>query len=783
MYRFSLEHTGCIRFGSLKKNCIDNVHIGILVHDRTAYKPLCAFQNGNEAEIRYACGSCRIMITEEAGYVKITLLSVPEGSDGFIFGPYETDADAFGEILGAAWYDDGSVICVQSLMPKVVEGASVPVENNESGISFDGLSRAAVSRDGKVHLQVSAIDMSREVKRPDGFVVKPVRDGDASLCGAAVALLYAESAEELLDLIGEMELAEKLPHPLYETNYAKKDPRCSSPYIVFQGSDINKDQLMELACRARVSCIYFGNMFTKWGHFALKESEFPNGAADIRGYADQAAKKNVIIGAHSLSNFITTNDEYITPIPHPNLQIRDTTVLTAAISEDDTEIYVAEAMNYGNCSTLNTFRIGNELIRFGEFDAGKLCLKKCERGAFGTVAVCHNAGDKVCRLCDHGYGTFFPDIDLQDEIADNLGNILRDCGILKLSLDGLEGCDETGYPEYARNRFAKRIYDAVGNRLLCDGSNISHYLWHIFSYCNWGEPWYDHKRRGGMHTYRYLNTVYLKRNLLPPMMGWYRIFTNKGRYEATSPQNMEYMLSRNVAFGAGSAFTISAQVAKNHGLISQYMDMIRIWDRFRLEGDIPEEAYTYLQEEMTDWHLEETKDGWILTQLLLREQDLAYGDRVIETEAGHIGARSVSCGGALVRHYSTYPLDAPYPEFYPEPLHIRIRVGEPGHGSLSDLELYGALSFDVHADGGDYLEYNGGMELYRYDCNFNLLETVIGKGTPIRFGETLPATRHGFAWGGIRYTTDKDPEAKYMMVEIRKRRQFKISRKQVNNAN
>ncbi len=774
MYKFNLDSTGCISFGSPEKDCINNAPVGILVCNKTAYKPLSASMDGSEAEIQYSCGSCRIMITEEAGYVKITLLSVPEGSDGFIFGPYETVAGEFGEILGAGWYDDGSVVCIQSLMPKVVEGAAVPFEDNKSGISLDNLSRAAISRDGKVYLQVSAIDMSREVKRPDGFVVKPVRDEDASVCGAAVALLYAESAEELLDLIGEMELAEGLPHPLYGTNYAKKDPRCSSTYIIFGESHISTDEMVELACRAHVSCVYFSDIFTKWGHFAIKESTFPNGVADVRRYADKAAEKNVIIGAHSLTNFITTNDEYITPVPHKNLQIRDTTVLTAAISADDTEIRIAEAMNYGSRSTMNTFRIGDELIRFGEFDAEALCLKKCERGAFGTAAVCHDAGDNVCRLCDHGYRTFFPDIDLQDEMADHLGNTLRDCGILKLSFDGLEGCDETGYPEYARNRFAKRVCDTVGNHLLCDGSDISNYLWHAFSYCNWGEPWYDHKRRGGVYTYRYMNTMYHKKNLLPPMLGWYHICLNRGRYEATSPQNMEYMLSRNAAFRAGSAFSLSTWVVKNHGLIPEYMDMIRIWNQFRLEGDISEEVYTCLQEEMTDWHLEETEDGWILTQLLLREQDLDYSDRVIETEAGHVGVESESCGESLIRHYSTYPLDAPYPEFYPEPLHVRIRVGEPGHGSLSDLELYGALKFDVHADGGDYLEYKGGMELYRYDCNFNLLETITGKGVPIRIGETPTALRHGYTWGGIRYTTGKDSGARYMMTEIRKRRQFKI---------
>lgn len=132
MYQFQLNQNGCIRFGDSARICIQDAPIGILVHNQTAYRPLSAVIDGFEADVQYPCGICRIKITESDGYVKLTLVSIPDGTDGFVFGPYETDAAYAGEILGAGWYEDGSVVCIQSLMPKVVEGASVPFAENEA---------------------------------------------------------------------------------------------------------------------------------------------------------------------------------------------------------------------------------------------------------------------------------------------------------------------------------------------------------------------------------------------------------------------------------------------------------------------------------------------------------------------------------------------------------------------------------------------------------------------------------------------------------------------------
>lgn len=92
--------------------------IGILVKDGVGYLPISAQCRAEECRVRYAVGEVWLLVQKKEGYWKLTLTALPEGAERFVFGPYQTAGVRYGEILGASWYADGSVACIQSLMPK-----------------------------------------------------------------------------------------------------------------------------------------------------------------------------------------------------------------------------------------------------------------------------------------------------------------------------------------------------------------------------------------------------------------------------------------------------------------------------------------------------------------------------------------------------------------------------------------------------------------------------------------------------------------------------------------
>jgi len=766
MQKFSINTLGQITLSDEKRTFINDSPIGILVVGRKTYAPISAEFDGKTAVVKYMCGDCTFTIEEKKGYHKLTITSVPEDAETFIFGPYFTDATSYGEILGAGWFDDGSAACIQSLMPKVVGGISERIDEDTTELKLTERKKAAFPVDGKISLQCSVLDMSKDEIIDDENTIRFAVPGpDGFIKDASIALIGTDSSDSLIDIIGDMELVEGLPHPTYQGKYAKKDKRVSSYYLIIKKNNFTNKELIDMAARAGVCCIYFTDVFSSWGHFDISPA-YEKGAGQVHELADYAeSKEGIVLGGHTLSAFIHQHDKFVTPVPHNKLLAVNLTTLTKDITEEDTDIYIKDANNYAKKSVLNYIRIGEELIKFTSFDSETKCLKDCTRGVCNTAISAHSAGEEVCRLADHGYATLFPNIELQREMAENLGNATVACGIRRLSFDGLEGCYQTKAGEYALAKFVKTVFDITGNDFTCDASTSTHYLWHALCYANWGEPWCDTARRGGMYMNRVNHIPFFKRNLIPLMMGWYAIYAADRRFEATTPENMEFMLSRSAAFDAGLAITVQSDAAKQHGMLGDYLDMAKMWGEFRHEADIPEDILHEMQYEDTNWHLEKADDGWKLSRIMIHHEDLYYRERSVETETGYLTLEDneTLTRDGLLKHVCQVSPDASAGEGTSEVYRFRIRVGEPGHGMMIDPEIVQfGLKFKLTAIGGDYLVYNGGTEIYHYDCNFNLKQIVQSEPG----GNEFVLTKHRYLT--FKYLTDDDKIARYMLTDFRK---------------
>jgi hypothetical protein len=217
-------------------------------------------------------------------------------------------------------------------------------------------------------------------------------------------------------------------------------------------------------------------------------------------------------------------------------------------------------------------RIGDELIRFsGISEEAPFKLLNCRRGAFGTSAASHKKGERIARMIDHPYKTFYPDMDLQNEMIDKLVDFFNETGVSHMDFDGHEGAYSTGYGDASKDYFALRFLEGVDHMVVNGTSQSSHFYWHMNTYMNWGEPWYGGMRES-QNAIRFNNQATLERNYQPNMLGWFW-------YQAgTTLEEMEWMLARAAGWNAGYALVVHPIAIGKNPNVEEVIEAIQTWE-------------------------------------------------------------------------------------------------------------------------------------------------------------------------------------------------------------
>jgi hypothetical protein len=114
---------------------------------------------------------------------------------------------------------------------------------------------------------------------------------------------------------------------------------------------------------------------------------------------------------------------------------------------------------------------------------------------------------------------------------------------------------------------------------------------------NWGEPWYAGFRESQTE-YRLKNQPYFRRNLMPGMLGWFRMTAR------TTLEDVEWMLARSAAFDAGYAFVTDYRALENNGATDRILAAIGRWEQARLAGAFRPDQQRRMEEVGTEFHLE-----------------------------------------------------------------------------------------------------------------------------------------------------------------------------------
>ncbi|HVI45122.1 MAG TPA: hypothetical protein VM802_09630 [Chitinophaga sp.] len=568
----------------------------------------------------------KVKVQRNDNYIsfELTQLTKPESVDLVLWGPYPTTvADTVGEVVGVVRNREFA-IGIQALNIKTLGG----YPNAESDIepSYDVF-------EGGNKVDVKGDDINKQLFRGD--VARPTAYGavlqaycrnrskdrvienwghtaylapafnDGGVIGSKIALFGVANAD-VLPTISQIELKEGLPHPLLDGEWGKQAIHASESYLIMDFGTGNLSEAIVATKQAGLRYLYHGDPFDNWGQFKLHAKEFPENRASMKQCVETAKAQGVRLGVHTLSNFITTNDPYVTPVPDSRLARVGYSRLSAAIDANAKEIGIEDPVffNQFQNNTLKSVVVGNEIIRYGAVSASAPWkLLDCQRGAFGTHAAAHLQDDSIGKLMDHPYKVFLTNYALQEEMAKTIARLFNETGLMQISFDGLEGCWSSGMGQYARQLFTKTWYDnltpELKGKVINDASLPGHYFWHIYTRMNWGEPWYAGFRESQLQL-RLKNQQFFRRNLMPSMLGWFSL------RPGTTPEDIEWMLALGAGYNAGFGLATSLETLRKHGLKDEVLGLIKTWEQARMKNIFSEAQKAQMRSLKHEFHLEMT---------------------------------------------------------------------------------------------------------------------------------------------------------------------------------
>ena len=256
-----------------------------------------------------------ILVSDKTTHIIFEVVKAqPENKiDAVIWGPIPTTiGQTVGEIIGVV-RDREVALGIQVLNIKTL-GGNYP--NKEGSTWSRGI--AAVPSAWGSFLQAYSINRNRDrlvdvwSAEQVNMPVKAIRG--ETVVGSKIALFLC-SEPATLDRLERIELDEKLPHPTIKGVWFKKSEVYGKSYLIYSFGEQDIDEMIGYVKRAGLISLYHEGPFQSWGHYILDPKQFPNGRTGLKQCVDKAHAAGLFLGVHTLTNFINTNDPYVTPKP------------------------------------------------------------------------------------------------------------------------------------------------------------------------------------------------------------------------------------------------------------------------------------------------------------------------------------------------------------------------------------------------------------------------------------------------------------------------------------
>jgi hypothetical protein len=568
-------------------------------------------KGGTTIELSYDKGiTLTVLITPKQGWFRMELVKAEPVAEvsHVTWGPYRTTMR--GQI--AEWLgmnrSDNFAIGLLSLEPNTDAAPRTAAFYTDEG-SLIRLSAYDHTRGRFIEVRNNQLNTFNKLR-------KSVPLPGLTAVGSAVALYGCPSGRKTeLSVIEKIVLAEGLPHPTYEGVWNKYTDAGKRFCLWAHYNEKNFEDYLNLAkaLNTRILCIR-SNMMSNWGHFDINRGVYPGGIPAILEDSKEARKNNIGLTLYTLTTFLKPNpapEPYLSPVPDDRLQTwKPETKLADNIAATDTTIAVQNGKDIATVvKSTRVVRIGNEMIRYKSFTTAgdKILIKECQRGAFHTRAAEHKEQSRVRLMVFSGYDNFYPGtLDMSNEFADRLGDIILQADLDNFIADGYESCHETGYGTYTGNIFLKNLFEKLAKNkkeiLATPSLPLTNYSWHFISHISWGEGDRDRGFRFSMLDYRLSRQLELGRNLMPNKMGQYG-----GASDATA-EDINWVMALSTGWDSGVDFLMDTKSIKNNPEYGQVVKTFSSWEQAKAENAFSEHQKMLLRQSDVIYKLTR-KDG------------------------------------------------------------------------------------------------------------------------------------------------------------------------------
>jgi hypothetical protein len=449
--------------------------------------------------------------------------------------------------------------------------------------------------------------------------------------------LFVSSAEKAFEIIGEVEKAEGLPHPVLEGKWAKINnwPAKQSQYTPLFGPNEIED-VLDYAGKTGLHMIYLPCGRWQSSDYSAKREFWPEGNKSLREFSDRLLQKGVLLGLHCGSMGIDLGDSL-----YGGRNLSDQTAawggasLTRDVAKDATEIRlrldpgvelptITHRVGFEDLAlpTVNHIwnhdwiQIGGELVKAEQWEPLKdneWRLTGCIRGVHDTTKSAHASGDRVKCLISVYKQAVTIDVysPLYKERARMCGNLMNECRAARISFDALEMSDYAG--RWTLRYWMQLVFESVDHYFFaCSSSGLPQYEWHVSGISHAGEVMHYYPK-GYFDSYlmSVINTG--RDNFVPSGMGSYPLMAAHNSWYATAPDDMEWWLGKSAAYDALYYLEGSIDDWKKNGQTEEILEKVRNWEKLRLSGLLTPPQREKLKEYFTSFRLTTNLGDWSVT--------------------------------------------------------------------------------------------------------------------------------------------------------------------------